>query len=54
MKATELKSEGLKKEYTVVIPAADFEKQVEAKINQIAQKHQNPQVSVRVKLRKKC
>ena len=36
MKATELKSESLKKEYTVVIPAADFEKEVDAKINQIA------------------
>lgn len=36
MKATELKSEGLKKEYSVVIPAADFEKQVDAKINQVA------------------
>lgn len=36
MKATELKSESLKKEYSVVIPAADFEKEVDAKINQIA------------------
>lgn len=36
MKATELKSEGLKKEYSVVISAADFEKQVDAKINQVA------------------
>ena len=42
MKATELKSEGLKKEYTVVIPAADFEKQVEAKINQIAKSTKIP------------
>ena len=31
MKATELKSESLKKEYSVVIPAADFEKEVDAK-----------------------
>ncbi|MCX4348554.1 MAG: trigger factor [Alphaproteobacteria bacterium] len=42
MKATELKSEGLKKEYTVVIPAADFEKQVEAKISQIAKSTKIP------------
>lgn len=36
MNVTELKSEGLKKEFTVSVPAADFEKQVDAKINQIA------------------
>ena len=32
----------MKKEYTVVIPAADFEKQVEAKINQIAKSTKIP------------
>ena len=42
MKATELKSESLKKEYTVVIPAAEFEKDVDAKINQIAKTHKIP------------
>ena len=36
MKATELKSEDLKKEYSVVISAADFEKEIDAKISQIA------------------
>ena len=36
MNITELKSEGLKKEFKISIPAADFEKQVDAKINQIA------------------
>lgn len=36
MNVTELKSEGLKKEYKVVVPAQDFEKEVDAKIAQIA------------------
>lgn len=36
MKITEVKSEGLKKEYKVVVPAADFEAKIDAKINQIA------------------
>ena len=36
MKITEVKSEGLKKEYKVVVPAADFETKIDAKINQIA------------------
>ena len=40
MKATELKSESLKKEYSVVIPAADFEKEVDAKIDRIAKTNQ--------------
>ena len=34
MKATELKSESLKKEYSVVIPAADFEKEPDCENNQ--------------------
>lgn len=36
MKVTELKSEGLNKEYKVLVPAADFEAQLDAKIKQIA------------------
>ncbi len=36
MKITESKSTGLNKEYKVVVPAADFEAKVEAKIKQIA------------------
>lgn len=36
MKITELKSEGLKQEYKVVVPAADVEKKVDEKISQIA------------------
>ena len=36
MKVTETKSKGLNKEYKAVIPAADFEKEVDAKIDQIA------------------
>ncbi len=36
MNVTELKSEGLKKEYKVMVPAQDFEKEVDAKINEIA------------------
>lgn len=36
MKATELKSEGLKKEFKIVIPAKDFEKKVDDKINEIS------------------
>ena len=36
MKVTETKSKGLNKEYKVVIPAADFEKEVDAKIERIA------------------
>lgn len=36
MKVTELKSEGLQKEFKVTIPAADFEKKIDAKINEIS------------------
>lgn len=36
MKITEAKSEGLKKEYKVVVPAAEFEAKIDAKINQVA------------------
>lgn len=36
MKVSETKSKGLNKEYKAVIPAADFEKEVDAKIDQIA------------------
>ena len=36
MKVTETKSKGLNKEYKAVIPAADFEKEVDAKIERIA------------------
>lgn len=36
MKITELKSEGLKQEFKVVVPAADVEKKVDEKINRIA------------------
>ena len=36
MKITELKSDGLKKEYSVSVPAADFAKKIDAKIEQIA------------------
>ena len=36
MKVTETKSKGLNKEYKVVIPAADFEKEVDAKIERIS------------------
>ncbi len=36
MKITEAKSEGLKREYKVVVPAAEFEAKIDAKINQIA------------------
>ena len=36
MKITELKSEGLKKEYKAVVSAADFASKVEEKIKQIA------------------
>ena len=36
MKITELKSTGLNKSYKVVMPKADFAKEVEAKLNQIA------------------
>lgn len=36
MKITELKSEGLKKEYSVSVSAADFEKKIDDKIKQVA------------------
>ncbi len=36
MKITELKSEGLKQEFKVVVPAADVEKKIDEKINRIA------------------
>ena len=36
MKITEAKKEGLKREYKVVVPAADFEAKIDAKIQQIA------------------
>ena len=36
MNITELKSEGLKKEYKVTVSAQEFDKEVDAKINQIA------------------
>lgn len=36
MNVTELKSEGLKKEFKVVVPAKDFEKEIDAKIVQIS------------------
>lgn len=36
MNVTELKSEGLKKEFKVVIPANDFEKKVDDKINEVS------------------
>ena len=36
MKTTELKNEGLKKEFKIVIPAADFEKKVDDKLNEIS------------------
>lgn len=36
MNITELKSEGLKKEYKVSVPAQDLEKKVDAKLNQVS------------------
>lgn len=36
MNVTETKSEGLKKEFKVVIPAKDFDKEVDAKINEVS------------------
>ena len=42
MKATELKSEKLKKNYSVVIPAADFENSVDSKIAKIAKNTKIP------------
>ena len=36
MKVTELKSEGLKKQYKVLVEAQEFEKKVDAKISEIA------------------
>lgn len=36
MNVTELKSEGLKKVFKVVVPAADFNKKIDEKLNQIA------------------
>ena len=36
MKATELKSEGLKKEFKIVIPAKDFEQKVDDKLNEVS------------------
>lgn len=42
MKVTELKSEGLKKEFKVSIPSSDFEKKVDEKINQIAKSTKVP------------
>ena len=36
MNITEVKSEGLKKQYKVVIPTAEFEAKIDAKINQIS------------------
>lgn len=36
MKVTETKSKGLNKEFNAIIPAADFEKQVDAKIDEVA------------------
>lgn len=53
MKATELKSESLKKEYTVVIPAADFEKKLMPKSTRL-RKQPKFRASVRARLRKKC
>lgn len=42
MKITESKSEGLKKEYKVVVPAADFEAKIDAKIKQISKNAKLP------------
>ncbi len=42
MKATELKSEKLKKNYSVVIPAADFEKNIDSQIAKIAKNTKIP------------
>lgn len=42
MKVTEGKSKGLNKEYKAVISAADFEKEVDTKLEQIAQKTKLP------------
>ena len=53
MKATELKSEGLKKEFKIVIPAKDFEQKVDDKLNEVPRTSNSP-VSVRARLRKPC
>ena len=42
MNITETKSEGLKKEYKVVIPAAEFEAKIDAKIKQISKNAKLP------------
>ncbi|MBE6447887.1 MAG: trigger factor [Alphaproteobacteria bacterium] len=42
MKITEVKSEGLKKEYQVVVPAAEFEAKIDAKIKQISKNAKLP------------
>ena len=42
MKITEAKKEGLKREYKVVVPAADFEAKIDAKIQQIAKTAKMP------------
>lgn len=42
MNVSELKSDGLKKEFKVSIPAKDFEKKVDSKINQIAKNAKLP------------
>ena len=42
MKITEAKKEGLKREYKVVVPAADFEAKIDAKIQQVAKTAKMP------------
>lgn len=42
MKITEVKSEGLKKEFKVSVPSSDFEKKIDEKINEISKKTKLP------------
>lgn len=42
MNVTEIKSEGLKKEFKVSVPASDFDKKIDEKINEISKKTKLP------------
>ena len=42
MNVTEIKSEGLKKEFKVSVPASDFNKKIDEKINEISKKTKLP------------
>ena len=53
MKATELKSEGLKKEFKIVIPAKDLTRKSTTNSTKFPRTSNSP-VSVRARLRKPC